>query len=102
MDVDDLFAEVNAVSTAAVARFADISEATTREWADELSVARIGASFAWTREDVEKLLECLDSEEEDAGAEDDDDSDDEENDDDEDEDETDDEDAEDEEDEPAA
>jgi len=65
MDIDDLFAEANVVSTAAVARYADISEATAREWADELSVARIGASFAWTREDVEKLLECLDSEAED-------------------------------------
>jgi hypothetical protein len=65
MDIDDLFAEANVVSTAAVARFADISEATAREWADDLTVARIGASFAWTREDVEKLLECLESEAED-------------------------------------
>jgi hypothetical protein len=68
MDVDDLFAEANAVSTAVVSRFADISEATTREWADDLNVARIGASFAWTREDVEKLLEGLESEAEDDDA----------------------------------
>jgi hypothetical protein len=98
MDVDDLFAEANAVSTAAVARFADISEATARDWALELTVARIGASFAWTREDVEKLLESLDSEEEAAAEDGEDDPNDEDDDDDADEDDADD----DEEDESAA
>jgi len=84
MDVDDLFAEANAVSTAAVARFADISEATARDWALELGVVRVGASFAWAREDAEKLLESLDSEAQE--TEDDDDQDDEEDDDESDED----------------
>ena len=75
------------VSTAAVARFVDVSEATAREWADELTVARIGASFAWTREDVEKLLECLESEAEHDTDDDGDDPDEDDEDDDEDDDE---------------
>ena len=55
--IDELFSEANAVSTADVARAFELSEAQAREWADELGVAKVGASYAWTRPDVDALAE---------------------------------------------
>jgi hypothetical protein len=62
--VDELFAEANAVGTGDVSRAFDLSEAEARTWADELGVAKIGASYAWTRPDVEALAEQIDAQEE--------------------------------------
>jgi len=58
--VDELFGEVNVVSTHEVAATFDLSENDARAWADELEVAKVGASFAWTRPDVEALAKALD------------------------------------------
>ena len=72
MDViDELFSDANAVATHDVAAAFDMSENEARDWASELGVARIGASFAWTRVDVEELQEQLDAEREAEGPEDD-------------------------------
>jgi transposase-like protein len=65
-NIDDLFCGSNAVSTAAVARAFDLSESNVRVWADELDVSKIGASFAWTRADVDALAEQLEASEEDS------------------------------------
>lgn len=72
MRIVDLFSRASVVATAAVARFVGLSEADARAFADEIGVARIGASFAWTKMDVETLLERLeadDAEQEDDGDE---------------------------------
>jgi hypothetical protein len=61
MDIDDLFSETGVLSTSDVAHFFDVSETEARQWADELGVARIGASFAWVRENVEDLRDRLES-----------------------------------------
>ncbi|MGH7434757.1 MAG: hypothetical protein ACRENE_03705 [Polyangiaceae bacterium] len=55
--IEELFPEgTRAVGSRAVAQALDLSEAETRAWADELGVAKIGASWAWTQPDVEMLL----------------------------------------------
>ena len=59
--IDELFDEVNAVSTRDVAQAFDMSEAQAREWADELGVAKIGASYAWARPDVDALAEQIEA-----------------------------------------
>jgi hypothetical protein len=59
--IDDLFSEDNAVGSRDVAQAFDMSEHEARSWADELGVAKIGASFAWTREDVDALVAELDA-----------------------------------------
>jgi hypothetical protein len=65
MDViDDLFSETNVVSTRQVARAFDLSENDARNWADRLQVARVGASFAWSLPDVERLAEALEADKE--------------------------------------
>ena len=53
-----------------------LSESEARDWADKLGVAKIGASFAWARPDVEALAEAIaedenldDEQEEDAEGE---------------------------------
>jgi hypothetical protein len=56
-EINQLFADANVVSTSEVAAVFDISEATARAWAEELDVAKVGASYAWTHEDVEALDE---------------------------------------------
>jgi hypothetical protein len=88
--VEELFQEVNVVSTREVAAAFEISEADARDWADELGVPKIGASFVWTKPDVEALEEARDAEEEEEGedndADEEPDDDDQEDDDDEDED----------------
>lgn len=100
--IEALFNETNVVSTREVARTFEMSETDVRAWAEELRVAKIGASFAWARADVEELAEQLDEDENECEesadeSEDEDDSDDdeldEEDDDDEDEEDDDDEDA---------
>src|SRR3974390_772408 len=62
--VEELFRGVNVVSTHQIAAAFDISEADARDWADELEVAKIGASYAWTRSDAEALEEARDADEE--------------------------------------
>jgi hypothetical protein len=54
-----LFAEQSVEVTHRVAAAEGISDAEGREWAEELGVSRVGASFGWTREDVEALEEQL-------------------------------------------
>src|ERR1700690_50759 len=68
--VAELFQEANVISTREVAAALDISESDTRAWADELGVAKIGASYAWSLPDVEALAEALDVEEHEADGED--------------------------------
>jgi hypothetical protein len=81
MNIDDLFSEVNALATRDVAAAFNMSQDEARAWADELGVAKIGASFAWTPPDVEALADQLerfdDEDEDDEDDEDDDDDDDE-------------------------
>jgi hypothetical protein len=67
MRIDVLFRDANVVNTAAVARFAGISEGEARDRADEIGVARIGASFAWTQAEVQALLDQLEAEETEQG-----------------------------------
>jgi hypothetical protein len=76
-NIDKLFEDTNVVSTSGVARAFDLSEAEARTWADELDVAKVGASFAWVRVDVEALAEQLDAPDEDESDVDSDDADDE-------------------------
>jgi hypothetical protein len=68
-NIEELFADANAISTHDVSVAFDLSEVDVREWAEELNVSKIGSSFAWTRVDVEALDEQLG--EADAGADDD-------------------------------
>jgi hypothetical protein len=63
--IDELFEEGNAVSTHDVAIAFEMSEAEVRSFAEDLGVARIGASFAWARPDVEALAEQLGLDEDD-------------------------------------
>jgi hypothetical protein len=58
--IDELFSDANAVSTHQVARAFDISESDARFLADELGVAKIGAAYAWTRDDATALSSKLD------------------------------------------
>lgn len=60
--LDDLFADSKVVSTPEVARAAQIPEAEVRARAGDLGVARVGASYAWTRDDAEALFDDLDEE----------------------------------------
>ncbi len=57
--IDSLFAEANVVSTHDVAAAYQLSENEVRAYADDLAVARIGASFAWAQSDVEGLEDLL-------------------------------------------
>ena len=71
-----LFDGTEVVATHDVATAYDLSENTVRAYAEDLEVARIGASFAWVQSDVEALEEQLDAdnlgddEDEDDGGED--------------------------------
>ena len=62
--IDALFVDANVVSTRHVARAFDLSESDARDWADQLDVAKVGASFAWARPDAERLAEALENEDE--------------------------------------
>jgi len=61
--VDDLFCSQTVVSTHEVAAALDLAERDAQSWASENNVSRIGASFAWVRDDVENLLDDLADEE---------------------------------------
>jgi hypothetical protein len=61
MDIAELFQDTNVISTRVVARAFDMSENDARDWADELDVAKIGASFAWAEADVQALGSALES-----------------------------------------
>lgn len=58
-DIDELFGDVNVVATKEIATTFGLSETDARTWADELGVTKVGASFAWTREDAEALADQL-------------------------------------------
>lgn len=64
-NIEDLFGDDDFVTTPAVARFVDLSESQTRALASDLNVGRAGAAYAWTRDDVERLVEELDDDEDD-------------------------------------
>ena len=59
--IDDLFSDASVVPTRAVASAAGVSENDGRAHASALGVAKVGAAFAWTRDDVERLDEELDA-----------------------------------------
>ncbi len=59
--IDDLFADTNVISTHDVAVAFDLTEADARALADDLRVAKIGASYAWAQADVEALSAELDA-----------------------------------------
>lgn len=66
---DDLFADASLETTARVARAVGISEHDAREFAWELDVGKFGSSYAWTEEDVMRLRDELEGEEDDEEAE---------------------------------
>lgn len=68
MDINDLFTSQNAVGSVELARALGHNESYVRGWAEKLGVAKIGAAFAWTRPDVEKLCAALTIERLDCGA----------------------------------
>jgi hypothetical protein len=75
-NIEDLFIDSPVATTPEVARFFEISESEARAWGAELGVSKVGASYAWSEDDVRRLEEefegDLDEEEVD-GEEDDDD-----------------------------
>jgi hypothetical protein len=64
-DIDDLFADNTFLTTPAVARFAGLSEAQTRALASDIGVAKAGAAFAWSADDVQALVDQLDTDDDD-------------------------------------
>jgi hypothetical protein len=73
-NIENLFLEGPVLTTPQVARFFELSEADARVWARELHVSKVGASYAWSEDDVRRLEEELegDDDEELDGEEDDD------------------------------
>jgi hypothetical protein len=59
LDASGLFADRRVVSTIAVAHFARIGLDACRGWAWALRVPRLRGAFAWTRDDVERLVMFL-------------------------------------------
>jgi hypothetical protein len=60
-DVRYLFADRRVVTTTAVASFVGIGQDATRAWAWALRIPRIRGAFAWTRDDVDRLVAYLKS-----------------------------------------
>jgi hypothetical protein len=84
--IDDMFEGTNAVGTTEIGPAFGLAYAQALAWAETLGVAKIGASFAWTREDAEALADELDDGSGDDDSDDDDDTDDDDSDDDDDDD----------------
>jgi hypothetical protein len=57
--LDDMFEDSEVLSTPEVARGLGISESRARSYATENDVSRLGAAYAWNRDDVGDLLSEL-------------------------------------------
>lgn len=66
------FKNRDAIGTPEVAQMNGISEATARALAPEIGVAKVGPAYAWTRQNVEDLIDRLEADDDDDEADDDD------------------------------
>jgi hypothetical protein len=60
--IERLFEDADVVSTPSVCCTFGLSEPVGRAWAEELGVAKLGSSYAWTKANVEELVDGLDEE----------------------------------------